>query len=101
MSESVSRRALSRPLGANGYPVKPVTRSDLWGVLRRFGEKIDRISIVHDDNVGSVANRSHSAAWFTAGRGRESGFNCHLWYTSEPPNACNSLLLSFTDYVEK
>jgi signal transduction histidine kinase/CheY-like chemotaxis protein len=36
-------------LDVDGYLVKPVTRQGLWDVLRQFGEKIDRILVVDDD----------------------------------------------------
>jgi len=40
---------LRQRLDVDGYLIKPVTRSDLWGVLRRFGKGVDHILIVDDD----------------------------------------------------
>jgi signal transduction histidine kinase/CheY-like chemotaxis protein len=42
-------RSLAQQLDVNGYLVKPVTRQGLWDVLRQFGEKVDRILVVDDD----------------------------------------------------
>jgi len=40
---------LRQRLDVDGYLIKPVTRPDLWGVLRRFGKGVDHILIVDDD----------------------------------------------------
>ncbi len=40
---------IRRRLQADGYLVKPITRQDLWDVLRRFGEDIDRVLVIDDD----------------------------------------------------
>lgn len=42
-------QTLAQQLNVDGYLVKPITRQDLWAVLRQFGAKIDRILIVDDD----------------------------------------------------
>ena len=42
-------QSLARQLDVDGYLVKPVSRQGLWDVLRQFGEKIDRILVVDDD----------------------------------------------------
>lgn len=36
-------------LAANGYLVKPVTQKTLFDALRQFGDKIDRVLVVDDD----------------------------------------------------
>lgn len=41
--------ALAQRLDVNGYLVKPVSRQEVWDVLRPFGEGIDRILVVDDD----------------------------------------------------
>jgi signal transduction histidine kinase/DNA-binding response OmpR family regulator len=37
-------------LAVDGYLIKPVSRQELWDVLRRFGKEIDKILIVDDDH---------------------------------------------------
>jgi len=39
-----------RHLDADGYLLKPVSRQSLWDALRRFGERVDRILLVDDDD---------------------------------------------------
>jgi len=42
-------QSLAQQLDVDGYLVKPITRQSLWDVLRQFGEKVDRILVVDDD----------------------------------------------------
>jgi signal transduction histidine kinase/CheY-like chemotaxis protein len=42
-------RRLHRRLIADGYMVKPISREVLWDVLRQFGEDVDRVMIIDDD----------------------------------------------------
>ena len=37
-------------MDVNGYLVKPVSRQSLWDVLRQFGESVDRVLVVDDDD---------------------------------------------------
>jgi signal transduction histidine kinase/CheY-like chemotaxis protein len=41
--------SLRQHLAVDGYLVKPVLRRSLWDVLRRFGEDVDRVLVVDDD----------------------------------------------------
>jgi len=41
---------LHRRLAADGYLIKPISRQNLWDMLRQFGEDIDSILIVDDDH---------------------------------------------------
>jgi CheY-like chemotaxis protein/anti-sigma regulatory factor (Ser/Thr protein kinase) len=43
------QQALAQRLDVDGYLVKPVSRQGLWDALRQFGERIDRILVVDDD----------------------------------------------------
>jgi signal transduction histidine kinase/CheY-like chemotaxis protein len=40
---------LRQQLAVDGYLAKPVSRQSLWDVLRRFGENIDRVLVIDDD----------------------------------------------------
>jgi CheY-like chemotaxis protein/anti-sigma regulatory factor (Ser/Thr protein kinase) len=40
---------LRQRLAVDGYLVKPVSRQSLWDVLRQFGEDVDRVLVVDDD----------------------------------------------------
>jgi signal transduction histidine kinase/DNA-binding response OmpR family regulator len=40
---------LRQHLTVDGYLVKPVSRGDLWDVLRQFGEGVDKILVIDDD----------------------------------------------------
>jgi CheY-like chemotaxis protein len=44
-----SEESWRQQLTVDGYLIKPVNRDELWNVLRRFGNKIDKILIVDDD----------------------------------------------------
>jgi signal transduction histidine kinase/CheY-like chemotaxis protein len=41
--------ALRQSLAVNGYLIKPVARQNLWDTLRQFGERIDRVLVIDDD----------------------------------------------------
>ncbi|MCD6290889.1 MAG: response regulator [Anaerolineae bacterium] len=40
---------LRQQLAVDGYLIKPVSHQDLWDVLRRFGEDVNRVLVVDDD----------------------------------------------------
>jgi CheY-like chemotaxis protein/anti-sigma regulatory factor (Ser/Thr protein kinase) len=40
---------LRQRLDVDGYLVKPVSHQSLWDVLRQFGEEVDRILVIDDD----------------------------------------------------
>jgi len=40
---------LRQRLAVDGYLIKPVSRHSLWGIVRRFGEDVDKILVVDDD----------------------------------------------------
>lgn len=40
---------LRRRLAVDGYLIKPVSRQNLWDLLRQFGEGVDRVLVVDDD----------------------------------------------------
>ena len=40
---------LLHQLAVDGYLIKPVSRRSVWDVLRRFGENVDRVLVVDDD----------------------------------------------------
>ena len=40
---------LRQRLAVDGYLVKPISRQSLWDVLRQFGEDVDRVLVVDDD----------------------------------------------------
>jgi signal transduction histidine kinase/DNA-binding response OmpR family regulator len=40
---------MSEQLEVDGYLIKPVSRQNLWNMLRRFGEKVDRVLVIDDD----------------------------------------------------
>jgi signal transduction histidine kinase/CheY-like chemotaxis protein len=40
---------LRQRLAVDGYLIKPVSRQNLWDVLRRFGEDVDKVLLVDDD----------------------------------------------------
>jgi len=40
---------LRQRLAVDGYLIKPVTRRTLWDMLRQFGEDVDRVLVVDDD----------------------------------------------------
>jgi len=40
---------LRQRLAVDGYLIKPVSRHSLWGMVRRFGEDVDKILVVDDD----------------------------------------------------
>jgi signal transduction histidine kinase/CheY-like chemotaxis protein len=42
--------SLRQRLGVQGYLVKPVTRQTLWDVLRQFGQGIDSVLVIDDDD---------------------------------------------------
>jgi CheY-like chemotaxis protein len=44
-----AERMLGQAKAVQGYLVKPVSRQALWDVLRRLGERIDRVLVVDDD----------------------------------------------------
>jgi signal transduction histidine kinase/CheY-like chemotaxis protein len=41
--------SLRQRLTVDGYLVKPVSRQSVWDVLRRFGDGVDRVLVVDDD----------------------------------------------------
>ncbi|MGQ9682151.1 MAG: ATP-binding response regulator, partial [Anaerolineae bacterium] len=40
---------VQRGLAVDGYLIKPVARESLWDVLRRFGQNVDKLLVVDDD----------------------------------------------------
>jgi CheY-like chemotaxis protein len=44
-----SRERLHEQMTVDGYLIKPVSRRNLWNVLRRFGEDVDRVLVIDDD----------------------------------------------------
>jgi CheY-like chemotaxis protein len=40
---------LRQQLAVDGYLIKPISRQSLWDVLRQFGENVDRVLVVDDD----------------------------------------------------
>jgi signal transduction histidine kinase/CheY-like chemotaxis protein len=40
---------LRQRLAVDGYLIKPVSRQNLWDVLRQFGEGVDKVLVVDDD----------------------------------------------------
>jgi CheY-like chemotaxis protein len=40
---------LRQQLAVEGYLIKPISRQNLWDVLRQFGEDVDRVLVVDDD----------------------------------------------------
>jgi signal transduction histidine kinase/CheY-like chemotaxis protein len=40
---------LRQRLAVDGYLIKPVSRQSLWDVLRQYGENVDRVLVVDDD----------------------------------------------------
>jgi signal transduction histidine kinase/CheY-like chemotaxis protein len=40
---------LRQQLAVEGYLIKPVSRQNLWDVLRQFGEHVDKVLVVDDD----------------------------------------------------
>jgi signal transduction histidine kinase/CheY-like chemotaxis protein len=40
---------LRQRLAVDGYLIKPVARQSLWEVLRRFGEDVDKVLVIDDD----------------------------------------------------
>jgi len=49
MSPLPGEETLRQRLAVDGYLVKPVSRRSVWDVLRRFGEDVDSILVVDDD----------------------------------------------------
>lgn len=40
---------LRRRLSVDGYLIKPISREDLWDVLRQFGGAVDKVLVIDDD----------------------------------------------------
>jgi CheY-like chemotaxis protein len=40
---------LRQQMAVEGYLIKPVSRQSLWDVLRQFGEHVDRVLVIDDD----------------------------------------------------
>jgi signal transduction histidine kinase/CheY-like chemotaxis protein len=44
------KTSLQQRLAVDGYLVQPISRQSLWNILRQFGERVDRVLVIDDDD---------------------------------------------------